>query len=72
MLTQRRVTDLISELDMLGIVNAVVVSKGRYGRTKEMSLSVPLEETEAVLLSDSRLGDIDDVQPFVQSRFDSN
>ncbi len=34
-LTQRRVTDLISELDMLGIVNAVVVSKGRYGRTKK-------------------------------------
>jgi cell division control protein 6 len=37
-----------------------------------MNLSVPLEETEAVLLSDSRLGDIDDVQPFVQARFDSN
>jgi len=70
-LTQRRVTDLISELDMLGIVNAVVVSKGRYGRTKEISLSVPTEETEAVLLSDSRLGDIDDVQPFVQARFDN-
>jgi cell division control protein 6 len=52
-LTQRRVTDLISELDMLGIVNAVVVSKGRYGRTKEISLSVPVAETEAVLLSDS-------------------
>ncbi|PSP85721.1 cell division control protein Cdc6 [Halobacteriales archaeon QS_1_68_17] len=70
-LTQRRVTDLISELDMLGIVNAVVVSKGRYGRTKEISLSVPVEETEAVLLSDSRLGDIGDVQPFVQARFDN-
>jgi cell division control protein 6 len=70
-LTQRRVTDLISELDMLGIVNAVVVSKGRYGRTKEISLSVPVEETEAVLMSDSRLGDIDDVQPFVQARFDN-
>ncbi|ELY69436.1 Cdc6/Cdc18 family protein [Natronobacterium gregoryi] len=70
-LTQRRVTDLISELDMLGIVNAVVVSKGRYGRTKEISLSVPLEETEAVLLSDSRLSDIDDVQPFVQARFEN-
>ncbi|MFB6201472.1 MAG: cell division control protein Cdc6, partial [Halorhabdus sp.] len=69
-LTQRRVTDLISELDMLGIVNAVVVSKGRYGRTKEISLSVPLEETEAVLHSDSRLGDIEDVQPFIQARFD--
>jgi len=70
-LTQRRVTDLISELDMLGIVNAVVVSKGRYGRTKEISLSVPTDETEAVLHSDSRLGDIDDVQPFVQARFDN-
>ena len=70
-LTQRRVTDLISELDMLGIVNAVVVSKGRYGRTKEISLSVPIEETEAVLHSDSRLGDIENVQPFVQSRFDN-
>ncbi len=53
-LTQRRVTDLISELDMLGIINAIVVSKGRYGRTKEISLSVPKEETSAVLLSDSR------------------
>jgi len=45
-LTQRRVTDLISELDMLGIVNAIVVSKGRYGRTKEINLSVPIDETE--------------------------
>jgi cell division control protein 6 len=70
-LTQRRVTDLISELDMLGIVNAVVVSKGRYGRTKEISLSVPIDETEAVLLSDSRLGDIEEAQPFVQARFDN-
>jgi cell division control protein 6 len=70
-LTQRRVTDLISELDMLGIVNAVVVSKGRYGRTKEINLSVPLEETEAVLLSDSRIGEVEDAQPFVQARFDS-
>ncbi len=70
-LTQRRVTDLISELDMLGIVNAVVVSKGRYGRTKEINLSVPLEETEAVLLSDSRVGEVEDAQPFVQARFDN-
>jgi cell division control protein 6 len=67
-LTQRRVTDLISELDMLGIVNAAVVSKGRYGRTKEISMSVPLEDTETVLTADSRLGEIGDVQTFVQSR----
>lgn len=70
-LTQRRVTDLISELDMLGIVNAAVVSKGRYGRTKEISLSVPVEETEAVLTSDSRLGDLEETKPLVQARFDN-
>lgn len=54
-LTQRRVTDLISELDMMGILNATVVSKGRYGRTKEISLSVPSENTKRVLFEDYRL-----------------
>ena len=40
-LTQRRLSDLISELDLLGIINAKVVSKGRYGRTREIKLSIP-------------------------------
>ena len=31
-----RITDLVSELSMLGVINTRVVSKGRYGRTKEM------------------------------------
>jgi len=31
---------------------------------------VPTEETEAVLISDSRLAELEDVQPFVQARFD--
>lgn len=39
-LTQRRVSDLISEFDMLGIINAKVISKGRYGRTREISVSI--------------------------------
>ncbi|MCL2786204.1 MAG: ORC1-type DNA replication protein [Methanomassiliicoccaceae archaeon] len=42
-LTQRRVTDLISELDMLGIIHARVKSFGRAGRTKEIELSIPQE-----------------------------
>ncbi|WNY25618.1 hypothetical protein MsAc7_11700 [Methanolapillus millepedarum] len=54
-LTQRRVTDLMSELDMLGIINAMVVSKGRYGRTKEISLSVPVKNTYDVLIEDYKL-----------------
>lgn len=39
-LTQRRVSDLVAELDMLGIITAKVISKGRYGRTKEISLAI--------------------------------
>ncbi len=39
-LTQRRVSDILAELDMLGIINAKIISKGRYGRTREVSLSI--------------------------------
>ncbi len=37
-LTQRRVGDIIAEFDMLGIINARVLSKGRHGRTREIKL----------------------------------
>jgi len=40
-LTQRRISDVIAELDMSGIITAKVTSKGRYGRTREISMSVP-------------------------------
>jgi len=40
-LTQRRLGDIIAELDMLGIINAKVISKGRYGRTREICLAIP-------------------------------
>ena len=40
-LTQRRISDIIAELDMFGIIHARVVSKGRYGRTKEINLGIP-------------------------------
>ncbi|MFQ5474286.1 MAG: ORC1-type DNA replication protein [Candidatus Nanoarchaeia archaeon] len=39
-LTQRRISDIIAELDMLGIINAKVISKGRYGRTREISIAI--------------------------------
>ncbi|MFQ5884047.1 MAG: Cdc6/Cdc18 family protein [Thermoplasmata archaeon] len=57
-LTQRRVTDLISELDMLGLVNARVKSFGRGGRTKEIQSSVPMLETKKVLEKDEVLSGI--------------
>ncbi|MBW2998830.1 orc1/cdc6 family replication initiation protein, partial [Candidatus Woesearchaeota archaeon] len=40
-LTQRRISDIIGEFDMLGIIYARVISQGRYGRTREIVLSIP-------------------------------
>lgn len=40
-LTQRRVSDILGEFDMLGIINAQEISKGRYGRTREIKLMLP-------------------------------
>lgn len=37
-LTQRRISDILAEMDMMGVINAKVISKGRYGRTREISL----------------------------------
>lgn len=42
-LTQRRLSDIIAELDMFGIINAKVISKGRYGRTREISIALTSE-----------------------------
>jgi cell division control protein 6 len=51
-LTQRRVTDLISELDMLGVVTARVISKGRYGRTRDIKMSSETENIMDILKED--------------------
>ncbi len=37
-LTQRRISGILAEFDMLGIINAQVISKGRQGRTREIRL----------------------------------
>jgi archaeal cell division control protein 6 len=40
-ITQRRLSDIIAELDMLGLITAKVISKGRFGRTREIYLAIP-------------------------------
>lgn len=50
--TQRRVSDIISELDMAGIINAQVVSRGRYGKTRIISLAIPNETVVESLKED--------------------
>ena len=54
-LTQRRITDLISELDMLGLIHARVKSFGRGGRTKEIELSVHPTEARRIMEEDEML-----------------
>lgn len=44
-LTQRRVGEIIQELDMLGIINVRVISKGRGGRMREIKMAIPKEVT---------------------------
>ncbi|NOQ37359.1 ORC1-type DNA replication protein [archaeon] len=39
-LTQRRISDLIAELDMLSIINTKVISRGRHGKTRTIRLAL--------------------------------
>mgnify|MGYP001345591102 CR=1 FL=1 len=48
-LTQRRISDLISELDMLGLINARLISKGRHGRTREIYSTIPSDLKEILM-----------------------
>ncbi len=66
-LTQRRVADLISELDMVGIVTARVISKGRYGRTREIEVFSPDKIKEIIEKSDD-LPDLKGYKPKLQSK----
>ena len=51
-LTQRRVSDIIQEFDMLGIINVRVISKGRGGRMREIKLAINkmvVEKTKEII-----------------------
>jgi cell division control protein 6 len=62
-LTQRRVSGLISELDMVGLLNARVVSMGRYGRTKKIRLGIGRSLVRKVFTNNERLIDLIDYVP---------
>jgi len=56
LLTQRRLGTLINELDSMGLLNARVVSMGRYGRTKKIRLEISRSLIKDVFGDDSRFG----------------
>jgi cell division control protein 6 len=62
-LTQRRVSGLISELDTIGLLNSRVISRGRYGRTKKISLAIPRTPLKEVYANDDHLGQLSNFTP---------
>ncbi len=54
-LTQRRVSSIISEFDMLGLINARNLSRGTYGKTREIRSAIPkeIEEHAKIILRDA-------------------
>ena len=55
-LTQRRLSGILGDLDLLGLVEASVVSKGRRGRTKRIQLLIGKETLEKTLSEDPTFG----------------
>ena len=51
-LTQRRITQIISELDQLGLITSNVVSQGRYGRSQRIKITVPTLTIKEALKDD--------------------
>jgi len=55
-LTQRRMSGILGDLDLLGLVEASVVSKGRRGRTKKIRLLIGKDTLEKTLSEDPAFG----------------
>jgi cell division control protein 6 len=68
LLTQRRLGTLINELDAMGLLNAKVVSMGRYGRTKKIRLDISRTLIKDVFGNDARLGRMIDYEPKVLTK----
>ena len=64
-LTDRRVSTLISELDMLGVVKSDLVNMGRRGRTRKIVLLTPPDEVEEVIGSDEVLASLLNYTPSI-------
>ena len=54
-LTQRRITQIVSELDQLGLITSNVVSHGRYGRSQIIKIAVSSNTITNALKEDSFL-----------------
>lgn len=71
-LTQRRVTDLLTELTTIGLVDTQLKYLGRHGRTRYVELIYPASAMEAALTETSTLEDFKPVTVMVQSKLGEN
>ncbi len=67
-LTLRRISDLISEMDMLGLINTQIKSFGRYGRTKIVELALPYMEVKNLIMEEELFVDLQGVKLASQQR----
>jgi cell division control protein 6 len=51
-LTQRRISSIINELDMLGLVSAPIINRGRHGRSKKVELTIDKNQIIEALKND--------------------
>ena len=62
-LTDRRVSTLVSELDMLGLISCDLVSYGRHGRTRKIRLTIDPAEVKMIFGRDELLSTLLDESP---------
>ncbi len=51
-LTQRRMTQIISDLELQGLLSTDIVNQGRYGRSQKIKITVPLTTVKEALKED--------------------
>jgi cell division control protein 6 len=68
LLTQRRLGTLVNELDSMGLVNAKVVSMGRYGRTKKIRLEISRSLIRDVFGGDNRFSHLIEYSPNISRK----
>ena len=60
-LTQRRMTQIVGELDQLGLITTTIVNQGRYGRTQRIKLHIHISSVKQAIKNDPILS------PFVDN-----
>ena len=59
-LGQRRLTQIINELDLLGLVSTDIVNQGRYGRSQKIKVMIPLTTIREAFKDDTTIASLID------------